>query len=63
MNNKENTNSLPDDYDYLKNSASCQDQTGLIPSLPQNEAEYESYEDLYPFAPPLLKDDTNDSKN
>ena len=44
-----------DRYDYLGKSASCMDQTGLIPSRPQSEAELESYQDLYPFAPPLLE--------
>ena len=38
------------DYDYL-------DQTGLIPSGPQNDGEIESYQDVFPFAPPLLKKD------
>ncbi len=43
------------DYDYLGKSASANDQTGLIPSGPQNDAEIESYQDIFPFAPPLLK--------
>ena len=38
------------DYDYLGKSASANDQTGLIPSGPQND-------DEFPFAPPLLKKD------
>lgn len=33
-------------------AASFRDCTGLIPSLPQNEAELDSYEELYPFLPP-----------
>lgn len=45
------------DYDYLGNSASANDQTGLIPSEPQNDDEIESYQDVFPFAPPLLKKD------
>ena len=48
------------DYDYLGKSASANDQTGLIPSEPQNDDEIESYQDVFPFAPPLLKKD-NDS--
>lgn len=51
-----------DEYDYLANSAASWDQTGLIPSLPQNAAELESYQDIYPFAPPLLKNDENNAK-
>ena len=31
-----------DSYDYLANSASTQDCTGLIPSAPQSKAELES---------------------
>ena len=46
-----------DTYDYLGKSASSGDQTGMIPSSPQNEAEIESYQDVYPFAPPVLKTD------
>lgn len=38
-----------DSYDYLSNAASAQDCTGLIPSEPKNEAERESYEDLYEY--------------
>lgn len=45
------------DYDYLGKSASANDQTGLIPSEPQNDDEFESYQDVFPFAPPLLKKD------
>jgi hypothetical protein len=44
-----------DDYDYLGSSASSSDQTGMIPAAPQNEAELESYEDVFPFEPPVLK--------
>ena len=45
------------DYDYLGKSASANDQTGLIPSEPQNDDEIESYQDVFPFATPLLKKD------
>ena len=40
-----------DDYDYLSNAASAMDCTGLIPSLPQNDEELESYNDIYQFQP------------
>lgn len=33
-------------------AASSGDCTGLIPTPPQNDAELESYEELYPFLPP-----------
>ena len=44
-----------DSYDYLANSASTQDCTGLIPSAPQSKAELESYEDVYNYQPPVMK--------
>ncbi|RGZ01812.1 hypothetical protein [Clostridium sp. AM58-1XD] len=37
--------------DYGMNSCSSMDCTGLIPSLPQDEAELESYDELYHFLP------------
>lgn len=46
---------LIDDYDYLKNAASSTDCTGLIPSLPQSEAELESYGELYQYQTPLSR--------
>ena len=53
-----------DNYDYLGKSASSHDQTGLIPSAPQNAAELESYQGLYPYVypPPVLNDDLNKTK-
>ena len=44
-----------DSYDYLSNSASAQDCTGLIPSGPISKSELESYEELYHFLPPNSK--------
>lgn len=44
-----------DDYDYLSNAASSGDCTGLIPSLPQNKAELDSYSELYDYLPPTVK--------
>lgn len=41
-----------DSYDYLKNSASTNDCTGLIPSAPVSKCQLESYEDVYQFTPP-----------
>ncbi len=38
-----------DDFDVDIQACSIMDCTGLIPSLPQDEAEKEAYEDLYPY--------------
>ena len=46
-----------DSYDFLSNAASTQDCTGLIPALPQDEAEQEAYEDLYPYITMAVKDE------
>lgn len=45
-----------DSFDYLSNAASSQDCTGLIPSEPSSKAELESYEDVYHYLPPVIKD-------
>lgn len=47
---------VTDSYDFLSNVASTQDCTGLIPSGPVNEDELESYEALYHYQPPQIKD-------
>lgn len=44
-----------DSFDYLSNAASTQDCTGLIPSVPQSRAELESYEEVYHYQPPKIK--------
>lgn len=46
---------IPDSYDYLANSASANDCTGLIPSAPQSEAELKSYEEVYAYTAPKIK--------
>ncbi len=51
--NKSNAEII-DSYDYLANSASSQDCTGLIPSQPISRAELESYEDVYHYLPPKV---------
>lgn len=38
-----------DPWDIDIQACSTMDCTGLIPSLPQTEAELEAYEDLYPY--------------
>lgn len=50
MENKTNPEKK-DPYDIDIQSCSAMDCTGLIPSLPQSEAEKEAYEDLYPYVP------------
>ena len=62
LNNKENEKII-DDYDYLSNAASSMDCTGLIPSLPETDAELESYNDLYQYQPPVIKDKTSTNAN
>lgn len=52
---------LIDDFDYLSNAASTTDCTGLIPSLPQNEAELEAYNDIVQYMSPIAKY-SNDSE-
>ena len=45
-----NNPTMDDDYLF---SASCQDCTGLIPSVAHDETEVENYENLYPYLPPV----------
>ncbi len=40
-----------DDYDYMENSASAMDCTGLIPASPVEEADLLSYEAVYHYLP------------
>ena len=40
-----------DSYDYLGKSCSASDCTGLIPSAPKNQAERDSYEEIYHYQP------------
>lgn len=51
-----------DSYDYLADSASSNDCTGLIPSAPQNSAELEAYQDVYAYMPPKLSKPKRASK-
>jgi len=52
---KKTNQEIIDDYDYLGNSSSSMDCTGLIPSEPQSEAELESYESVYHHGAPKIK--------
>ena len=49
MNEPENKAQEKDPFDIDIQACSTMDCTGLIPSLPQDEAEQEAYEDLYPY--------------
>ena len=40
-----------DEFDIDIQACSATDCTGLTPALPQDEAQLESYQDLYPFNP------------
>ncbi|PWJ48082.1 hypothetical protein [Faecalicatena contorta] len=62
LNDKENEKII-DDYDYLSNAASSMDCTGLIPSLPVTDAELESYNDLYQYQPPVIREKTSKHAN
>ena len=60
LKNKETKNQrLIDSYDYLTNSASSQDCTGLIPFAPTCEEELESYESVYSYLPPEIPSGKN----
>ena len=48
------TDPLSGSFDYLTKAASPTDCTGLIPSAPQNDYEWESYENVYPFLTPYV---------
>ncbi len=63
---KNSQKQIIDNYDYLSNAASTTDCTGLIPSLPQDESELESYNSTYHFLPPDQKkpaDKSSDSSS
>lgn len=49
MKNNKKKESYNEDVDIDINACSATDCTGLIPSLPQNEAEKDSYRALYHF--------------
>ena len=53
---KKNNQKIIDNFDYLSNAASSMDCTGLIPSLPRNSEELESYDDVYRYLASLTHD-------
>ncbi|MCD8148002.1 MAG: hypothetical protein LUD01_06000 [Clostridiales bacterium] len=61
MSDKQNKN--PEDgCDYLGQSASATEQTGLIPSAPLERSEIEAYRMMYPYPPPLVKKEDDHAK-
>lgn len=46
-----------DSYDYISNTASAQECTGLIPAGHMDDAQLESYESIYHYQPPKEKRD------
>lgn len=63
--NKHEKKTIHDDDPYLveatsdSRACSSMDCTGLIPALPQSEAELKSYEELYPYITyPVKEEDT-----
>lgn len=57
QNKKPSNQKTIDDFDYLANAASAMDYTGLIPSLPQNRAELESYNDICRIHPEVPEEE------
>ena len=52
------TNYNEDKDDYLNNpAASAMECTGLIPALPETEAELEAYEEIFPYLTPAASKD------
>lgn len=47
-----------EDYDYLANSATGMDCTGLQHRAPVNQNEMESYQEVYQYLPPNVKIDS-----
>lgn len=47
---------LEKEFDYLTNACSAGDCTGLIPVMPKDQAQLDSYEALYAYRPPVPKD-------
>lgn len=46
-----------EDYDYLANSATVMECTGLMHKTPMNQDEMESYQQVYQYLPPNVKID------
>ncbi|MCI9305904.1 MAG: hypothetical protein HFI28_05415 [Lachnospiraceae bacterium] len=51
VNQNKTNQEIIEGYDYLGNSCSTTDCTGLIPSEPASDAERDSYEEVYHYQP------------
>ncbi len=49
---REGTGISLNDYDFLANSASTMDCTGLMYRVPEDDAERENYQSVYQYEPP-----------
>lgn len=47
---------LEKEFDYLTNACSVGDCTGLIPVMPTDPAQFDSYEEVYAYRPPVPKE-------
>lgn len=63
QNKKPSNQKTIDDFDYLANAASAMDYTGLIPSLPQNRAELESYNDICRIHPEVPEEEEKNASS
>ena len=52
---KKDNQKLINSTDYLVNSASTQDCTGLVPRGLQSDEEVEAYEEVYHYLPPKVE--------
>lgn len=52
-----------EDYDYLANSATGMDCTGLMHRTAVDESELENYQQVYQYLPPNVKVDSMDGKD
>lgn len=46
-----------DEYDYLGAACSTMDCTGLIPRGVVDTEELEAYEEMYPYRPPIVREE------
>lgn len=53
---------IEEDYDYLGNSASTSDCTGLQYKAPVDDFQKEAYEEVYHYLPPEVKVKENSKK-
>lgn len=49
---KKDNQRIIDSYDYLSDAVSMQECTGLIPSAPLTEGDFESYDQIFKYQTP-----------